>query len=99
MPRDEHTMDEGDTRHAGWSDLEARAHLHVLELMVQRLYLQLANRTGDPARFIEQALAVALRDVETFRTPADLGEAEAQDLRRAMTRHADALFHGIKPGR
>ena len=99
MPRDYGLNDREDTRHAGWADLEARAHLHVLELMVQRLYMQLANRTNDPDRFIEQALAVTLHDIEHFRAPPDMADHEAEYLRRLMTEHADALFHGIRPGR
>ena len=99
MPRDHDLNERQDTRHAGWTDLEARAHLHVLELMVQRLYMQLANRTGDPAKFIEQALSVTLQDVAQFRPPADIAAEDVEVLRRLMANHADALFHGIRPGR
>ena len=99
MPRDHGLGDPGDTRHAGWTDLEARAHLHVLELMVQRLYMQLANRTNDPDKFIEQALSVTLNDVAQFRPPPDMSAQDAETMRQLMIRHADALFHGIRPGR
>ena len=99
MPRDHGLREPEDTRHAGWTDLEARAHLHVLELMVQRLYMQLANRTNDPGKFIEQALSVTLHDIAHFRSPTDMSEEQADTLRRLMAAHADALFHGIKPGR
>ena len=99
MPRDHDLNERQDTRHAGWTDLEARAHLHVLELMVQRLYMQLANRTNDPGKFIEQALSVTLNDVAHFRSPADMSTQDADTLRQLMVQHADALFHGIRPGR
>jgi hypothetical protein len=99
MPRDDTSTDQGDARTPSWGYLDARAHLHVLEMMVQRLYMQLANRTNDPGKFIEQTLTVTLNDIAHFRTPPGMSEAEGEELRRLMVRHADALFHGIRPGR
>ena len=99
MPRDQDLTEGRDIRHAGWTDLEARAHLHVLELMVQRLYMQLANRTNDPGHFIEQTLGVILKDIEAFRSPRGTTDEEAADIRGHMRRHAEDLFHGIRPRR
>lgn len=99
MPRDDAPTDQSNAPTPSWGELDGRAHLHVLEMMVQRLYMQLANRTNDPGRFIEQTLTITLSDIAHFRTPPDMSQAEGDELRRLMARHADALFHGIRPGR
>lgn len=73
------------------------AHAYVVEAMICRLFLFVAQHQADPQRFLDESLRVVLHDLDHM----DLTSRYAPEILpsvQAMMRHrAQQLLHGVVP--